>query len=822
MAFESPFPLSSLDGGNGFALNGTGTSSNSGYSVSNAGDINGDGIDDLLIGAPGATSEAGITYVVFGRIGGLAHPIELSELSASDGFAIHGISGGDGSGFSVSAAGDVNDDQIDDLIIGAPGDDPNLTDSGAAFVMFGHTGPFADFDLSALPGGGGVDGFVLNGNGLCAGAGFSVSNAGDVNGDGVDDVIIGAPLADSFHGAAYVVFGQSDGGFPQTFELSGLAAGGGLDGFVLTGGTTLDLAGFSVSAAGDVNGDGVDDIIVGMPGAFDTGPRVDTGASYVVFGRSDWSAGSIALSTIGSDGPGNEGFVIRGAVSKDASGYSVSNAGDVNGDGVDDVIIGTTAFNVVRAGDGAAYVVFGRTGLSYSPVELSELDGSDGFVLRTDSNDSVASFQVSDAGDVNGDGIDDLIVGSWTDGVAGQSYVVFGKYGPFAAAIDLSDIDGDNGFVITGVATGDASGSAVSSVGDINHDGGRDLIIGAPYARDFAGQSYVLYGIPPVVPPPPPPLLGQLPPEAVDDAYTTERNTLLTIGQPGLLGNDSDPNGDPLTITGIADLPDFGVLVWNAEGGFSYHPNPSFVGSDSFVYAISDGRGGTDTGNVALTVTGEFRPPPYYPVTGGPGSEGFWGTGGADTVFGMDGDDTIEGGGGRDRLNGNAGDDLVSGGADEDVVWGGQGNDTVLGGDGADWVLGDLGDDLAYGGKGNDQVWGGQGDDQLFGDQGDDRLSGDLGNDTLTGGPGADRFAYGEAGGLDRVTDYDLQGGDVIELAVGPDGLLNGIALADFADILARLVDGPDGVFLDLGDGQGIVLAGIFKNQLSADDFAIV
>ncbi len=205
--------------------------------------------------------------------------------------------------------------------------------------------------------------------------------------------------------------------------------------------------------------------------------------------------------------------------------------------------------------------------------------------------------------------------------------------------------------------------------------------------------------------------------------------------------------------------------------------------------------GGRDAAGSTYVVfgTGSGSPPPLRlpPADGATnrastaGSERLAGNNRADTISGMDGADTIEGDGGRDVLDGGNGGDLVSGERDEDVVQGGQSND------------------------------------RLFGDQGNDWLSGDRGNDTLTGGPGADRFAYGEGGGHDRIADYELMGGDVIELAVGSDGLLNGIAIAGFQDILARLVDGPDGVFLDLGDGQGITLAGIFKNQLSADDFVI-
>lgn len=96
------------------------------------------------------------------------------------------------------------------------------------------------------------------------------------------------------------------------------------------------------------------------------------------------------------------------------------------------------------------------------------------------------------------------------------------------------------------------------------------------------------------------------------------------------------------------------------------------------------------------------------------------------------------------------------------------------------------------------------------------------GNDTLLGGEGMDRFAFADGSGQDRIADYDPTGGDVIRLEVGPDGLLNGVAIASFADIQERLTDGPDGAILDLGDGNSVTIAGIAKDQLPVDDFMII
>ncbi len=153
--------LSALDGSNGFVVNGVAASDQSGFSVSAAGDVNGDGIDDLLIGAPNADpngTQSGASYVVFGSSAGFSSPLELSALDGSNGFVVNGVAVVDDSGRSVSAAGDVNGDGVDDLLIGAPGADPNGFLSGASYVVFGEQEPavalavlIADVDALALP-----------------------------------------------------------------------------------------------------------------------------------------------------------------------------------------------------------------------------------------------------------------------------------------------------------------------------------------------------------------------------------------------------------------------------------------------------------------------------------------------------------------------------------------------------------------------------------------------------------------------------------------------------------------------------------------------
>ena len=427
-----------------------------------------------------------------------ASTFNLSTLNGNNGFILKGADIGDQSGTSVSSAGDVNGDGIDDLIIGASGAAQNgRGGTGESYVVFGSAAGFDEsVELSALNG---SNGFVLNGIDSLDRAGISVSSAGDVNGDRIDDLIVGALAADptgtSNAGESYVVFGSA-AGFDESVELSDLD---GNNGFVINGIDSGDQSGISVSSAGDMNGDGLDDIIIGALRASPNGD-IRAGESYVVFGSAAGFDASLEL----SDLDGSNGFVINGIDSFDQSGRSLSNVGDVNGDGLDDIIIG--AFGARPNGNigaGESYVVFGSAAGFDASLELSDLDGNNGFVINGIDSGDRSGISVSSAGDVNGDGVNDLIIGARESDPndndrAGESYVVFGAATGFAASLNLSDLDGSNGFVINGIDSSDRSGRSVSSTGDVNGDGFDDLIIGAdqanPNGNDSAGESYVVFG----------------------------------------------------------------------------------------------------------------------------------------------------------------------------------------------------------------------------------------------------------------------------------------------------------------------------------------
>ena len=209
--------LADLDGDNGFRVDGAESFDSYGRSISDAGDVNGDGFDDVIIGAPFSSfsgTNSGASYVIFGKASGFSATLDLTTLDGNNGFRVDGEAAFafDRSGESVSSAGDVNGDGFDDVIIGARLASPNGDSSGASYVVFGKASDFdAAMDLSSLNGN---NGFRLDGTAADDRSGYSVSNAGDVNGDGFDDVIVGAYGADpigygSAAGSSFVVFGRA-------------------------------------------------------------------------------------------------------------------------------------------------------------------------------------------------------------------------------------------------------------------------------------------------------------------------------------------------------------------------------------------------------------------------------------------------------------------------------------------------------------------------------------------------------------------------------------------------------------------------------------
>ena len=465
--------IGALPSNTGFRILGAAVEDSSGQSVSAAGDVNGDGVGDILVGAyranPSGGSNAGISYVIFGRslntqlanpFGDIQLTTGVTALPATIGFRILGAATDDYSGICVSAAGDVNGDNIGDILVGAnQADPPSKTTAGISYVIFGRNvvpggaTPFGDIQLTtgstALLS---TIGFRILGAAADDESGYAVSTAGDVNGDNVDDVIIGALNADGPYGPStgisYVIFGRSltaqiSNPFGDIQLTTGTTLLPASIGFRILGAAAGHQSGISVSAAGDVNGDDVGDVIVGAYGA-DPPVGASAGISYVIFGRNIGAGadefGDIQLTTHGIPLATNIGFRILGSAIGDWSGFSVSAAGDVNGDSIGDVIVGARFADSPGENDaGISYVIYGRNvagGTSpFGDIQLTTggtaLSPSIGFRILGAKADDNNGRSVSFAGDMNNDGIDDVIVGAYgADPPAGAStgisYVIYG------------------------------------------------------------------------------------------------------------------------------------------------------------------------------------------------------------------------------------------------------------------------------------------------------------------------------------------------------------------------------------------------------------
>jgi hypothetical protein len=452
--FPAAFDLAKLDGKNGFIINGH---EGNGYTVSGTGDVNDDGIDDVVIGSYRANDYSGLgqSYVVFGNSNGFSEIFNLTNLDGKNGFAINGKDGYRG-GFSVSGIGDINNDGVADILFGS-----YLL--GQAYVIFGSkefTSPFY------LPDVNGVNGFAITSNDN----GYFVNGVGDVNGDGIPDIGLGAPSSVQIGNcAAYIIYG-SNSAFPNPLNLATL---NGQNGFSITGGCVN-----TINKAGDINNDGVDDIILGNPNA-----NSYYGQAYIIYGSKNGFSAIFNLANLN----GITGFIIKGINYQDDFAYSVNKAGDINADGINDFIIGSGFW-------GLSYVIFGNSNGFPNPFDLATLDGKNGFAI---SGAGTGTKMVSNAGDINNDGIADVIIG-WPDsfGYPGKGYVIFGSR-EFTTPFLLSTLNGTNGFAINSMPSANANlGWSVSNAGDVNHDGIGDAIICAPffsYAPD-TGQCYVIYG----------------------------------------------------------------------------------------------------------------------------------------------------------------------------------------------------------------------------------------------------------------------------------------------------------------------------------------
>ncbi|MBN1900666.1 FG-GAP repeat protein, partial [Candidatus Sumerlaeota bacterium] len=464
-----------------------------GISVSTAGDVNGDGYSDVIIGAKNYTNDQaaeGGALVFYGSSAGLGITFDLLE----------GNSIGSSFGCSVAFAGDVNKDEYSDVVVGAE----FQYDDGKAYVFKGSAGgivktPFWDYTSYLEE----------------ARFGCSVCTAGDVNRDGYADIIIGSVIADNGQmgeGRAYVFHGgESDMTLGWHYESN-------MENWFL---------GKSVSTAGDVNGDGYSDVVIGVTG-FDNG-EIAEGGAFIFHGSSTGLGGSPnriiepnvagifgnSVSTAGDmDGDGYADIIVgahyysneytyegaayayrgsKNGIGENYSwfqkgnqafaefGYSVSTAGDVNGDGYSDIIVGAPYYDNGETNEGKCFLYYGKP---LPPSNVADWN-TENAVANCEFASSVAS-----AGDVNGDGYSDIMVGAYLfdNGHTneGRVFIYHGRSNnvPLTTPEQILEVNSTNAYF----------GSSLASAGDVNNDGYDDIVIGAVGYSNFEGKAYMYLG----------------------------------------------------------------------------------------------------------------------------------------------------------------------------------------------------------------------------------------------------------------------------------------------------------------------------------------
>lgn len=396
--------------------------------VAGLGDVNGDGVVDIAVGSPWSDAGgygSGAVYVVLGPIQGESN---LSEASAR---WVHDSGGRAG---RVAAAGDVDGDGVPDLLVGAYMDQENGRTGGAAYIVPTHvTGQQSLADATAKRYG------EAEGNG----AGIALAGAGDVNEDGFDDVLVGAPLPlkldDPLRGATYLLHGP----------LSGTASLATAD--LRIGGTT----GGSLAGGRDLDGDGTPDVLVGAP--FYDPARTGTGAVFMVSGA---LTGSVDLSALATR--------LLGQNAWDLAGSAVASLGDTDDDGYNDIAVGAPAADTPNPYSGCVYLVRGPIG------DQRSLGEADGFIVGHMESEAVGDG-VAAAGDTDGDGRSDLLLRG-SGGAAEWAGEVFVFYGPVAGTWSVEDA----GASLLGRSERDFMGSGLASAGDTDADGFDDILVGAP------------------------------------------------------------------------------------------------------------------------------------------------------------------------------------------------------------------------------------------------------------------------------------------------------------------------------------------------------
>lgn len=773
---------------NSWIIDGVNAGDLAGFSIAGSADINGDGLGEILIGAPGVDigvrTDAGAAYVAFGQStpGGL----DLNDLFTANGggYAIRGQLAGDAAGYTVLSVGDMNGDGRADMLVGAPGQDAGGVDAGAAYVVWGRTAA-SNVLLNNVAAGTG--GFKIIGAAAGEAVGEEMAVLADQNGDGRAEILIGAQMSDS----VYVVNGKATG---ATVDLGVVATGVG--GYAITGAAGSQV-GASVGSAGDVNGDGRDDILIGAPGE---------NSAYVVYGKADQT--NVDLSNVAA---GIGGFRIIGEAAGDLANLVVTGGVDLNRDGIDDLVIGASANGEGGVDAGAVYVVWGGAG--EGTVDLSAVAQGFGGAKIVGNAGSLLGSSVVVGADMNGDGVADLIMGA--PGAGESVQVLYSPlawqpdvniYGTNAADVMLPGYGGvhqigvgndaiialdgadlvDAGAGNDTVEGGGGADTLIGGLGDDSLDGGTgaDSLVGG--AGD---DTYVVDGGDVVV---------ELAGEGIDTVYSAGSHTLAAEVENLILtglsrAGTGNALNNALTGTGGADTLDGGLGADTLTGGFG---NDTYLVDDLGDRVVELVTGGIDSFVASIDCTlGQYVE--NLTLTG----SAHIGTGNAENniLTGGSGNDTLNGLGGIDRMTGGAGDDsyTVASALDQVVEAAAGGTDTVYS-SATGYVLQANVENLtllgtALTGTGNalnNVLTGDDMGNQLDGGVGADTMAGGLGNDTYIVDNAGDVVVETAGGGTDTVLasfDYTLTSGEIENLT------LTGAALSGTGNAAANVITGTLG-----------------------------